>query len=105
MTSALVEMPNEAGVRAYLEQHPDLSEAVPAACRAARDEFGPSAQLRLETYRDPECSDTSLILRLRLPEYPADVLPRLRSVGDRYEHLLPDTTGSLFVTTDFGPAR
>jgi hypothetical protein len=91
-------------VCSYLESHPDMPDVVEDVCRDARREFGPEASLSLRVYCDPEIEDRYLALSVRLKSYPPDVVRRLHAVSDAQESRLWDKSGSILVTTDFGPA-
>jgi hypothetical protein len=93
----------EAEVVRYLERHPGLAGGVEAIREAARREFGPQAELSLSVYRDPEIEDEYLTLNIRLTAYGDDTLSRIRALSEPFEEHLWDGSGSVLVTTDFGP--
>ncbi len=103
LLSSTVEVRGVAEVRSYLDRHAAMFEVVEHICKAARREFGPEASLTLQVYRDPEIEDEYLLLRVRLRSYPPDTMPRIRSISDPYEDELRDKSGSIIVTSDFGP--
>lgn len=105
LSAAGVSVADEGVVRAYLERHAGLCDAVALVGRAARDEFGPDASLRLELAQDRVSAEQALVLRLRLPDYPAGTMRRVRDLTDEYEHSTWDEEGVIFVTTDFVPTR
>ena len=91
-------------VNAYLRQHPDLAELVPAVCADVRREFGSSTELALDVYDDPEVEDSYLTLYVRPPTYEADLLDRIHRVSDTHAEDLARTSGHFLVTTDFRAA-
>jgi hypothetical protein len=98
-------VPDFAEVRADLTSHPDLAKIVPSVCAAARNEFGPEAELTLQVYRDPEIDDRHLTLYVRLPSYEHDIIARLERVTQPFEEKLCSAEGYLLVTTDLSPPR
>lgn len=88
-------------IHAYLESHPDMIDVAESICRAARQEFGPQAELLLQVYRDPEIDDEYLALYVRLSFYGDDFLPRVRSISAAHEEQLFGISGDILVTTDF----
>jgi hypothetical protein len=105
VASSGVTLRQEDDVRRYLDEHPDLLDAVTAVCRTSRQVFGSEGQLSLALYRDPEIKDNYLVLLVRLPAYPPDMLARIRAVSDAHEQELENSSGTFLVTTDFRPAR
>ena len=91
-------------VREYLAQFPDVAPVVANHLRAARTEFGNSAQVFLDLYRDPEIDDEYLRVRVRLSHYGEDFLRRLRSISDARDEDLSRISGYVSVTTDYHPA-
>lgn len=92
-------------VRLYLDKYPDLSNIVTEVCRKARSDFGPNASLTLQVYHDPEIEDEYLVLYVRLPSYPPDIMARIRAVTAAHECQLSDMVGTILVTTDFGSVQ
>jgi hypothetical protein len=98
-----VEIPDLGEVKSYLQGHPDLAELLVPICRQIRDVLGHQAELSLEVYRDPECSDHYLTLFVRQRVYEPDLLARIEQVSSRFEEQLSERSGWLLVTTDFRP--
>jgi hypothetical protein len=98
-----IAIPNPEEVSAYLGQHCDLADLLPALCARARNEFGFEAELSLEIYQDPEIEDHYLTLYVRQPAYEEKIIERIEAAS--YEEDLADKTGWLLLTTDFGPPR
>jgi hypothetical protein len=105
LTACAVEVKREQEVWSYLEAHPDLLSLTEDICRATRKEFGPAAVLSLQLNRDPEIVDEYIVLHVRLAQYGADTLARVRSVSDAFDSELCNASGSILVTTDFCPLR
>ncbi len=92
-------------VCAYLDDFPDVAEALIAICRSTRKEFGPDTPLTLEINRDPEIDDRYLKLRVSLPDFSPDIDQRLRSVADAHAEQLWDKKGYILVTPHFPRVR
>ena len=98
------EVSGQEAVQLYLSNHPDMLDPTFQICLGLRHEFGNTASLSLELYRDPEIEDQHLIVYVRLPHYPTDVVARIDSVVDRCADLA-DALRSILATTDFRPIR
>ena len=98
------EVSGQEEVQLYLSNHPDMLDPTFQICLGLRHEFGNAASLTLELYRDPEFDASHLIVYVRLPHYPSDIMGRIDSVVDKCIGLI-DTSGSILVTTDFRPIR
>ena len=96
---AIIPAPAEVG--SYLKGHPALARLLPAISNATRMEFGPSAELTLEVYHDPEVEDHYLALIVRLPAYDDSTMRRIDNIWDKFESELVDGSGWLTITTDF----
>ena len=92
-------------VCAYLDDFPDVADALIAICRSTRKEFGPDTPLTLEINRDPEIDDRYLKLRVSLPDFSPDIDQRLRSVADAHAEQLWDKEGYILVTPHFPRVR
>ena len=90
-----------AAVQSYLDPHPALSHLADLISNAARVEFGPEASLTLQVYRDPEIDDEQLVLFVRLAQYNADTMNRIRAIAEPFDAELCAASGSLLATTDF----
>ena len=100
-----IAVPEPRAVNAYLRQHPDLAQLVPALCAKARREFGNPTVLSLELYRDPEIDDSYLTLYVRQENYTPDLLDRIHEVSAVNEMALAKTSGHFLITTDFRALR
>jgi len=100
-----IAIPNPEEVSAYLGQHCDLADLLPALCARARNEFGFETELSLEIYQDPEIEDHYLTLYVRQPANEEKIIERIEAIAASYEEDLADKTGWLLLTTDFGPPR
>lgn len=96
---------NTLDVDDYLIEHPTLRSLLPRICSQALCEFGRSAELTLELYRDPEIDDRYLTLMVRQQQYEANIVERLDQFAAQFADELDQCTGDLLVTTDFRPAR
>lgn len=105
LATAGIELIEREQIRDYLAEFPDLAVLLPDVCKAARTEFGPSAELSLMLYRDPEAIDRYLTLYVRQPKYEPEILARIERVSHSFEGRLEQTTGHLLLTTDFRPPR
>jgi hypothetical protein len=94
-------IPAPADVGSYLQEHTALANLLPPICRSTRTEFGPSAELTLEVYHDPEVEDHYLALIVRLPAYDDSTMRRIDAIWERFESELADGSGWLTITTDF----
>jgi hypothetical protein len=63
--------------------------------------FGSDAELSLELYRDPEMSETCLVLYVRLCVYDAGIIERIEHACAPYDDALEASAGQFLVTTDF----
>lgn len=98
-----VRMADHASVTEHMTRHPQVRLTLPVACRVARDEFGPAAQLELEVFSShEEPHDAFLVLNVRVPEYPDDMSQRLDQARSRYEELTEGSREWVLITTDFG---
>jgi hypothetical protein len=88
-------------VNSYLRGHPDMAEIVHAICRRAREEFGSTAELKIQLNHDQESDDPYLILYVRLPSYAADTRQRIDAVWQHFEEELRGRSGWIIATTDF----
>jgi hypothetical protein len=100
-----ISVPRPRDVSAYLRQHPDLADVVPALCAEARREFAPPTELSLEVYRDPEIDDVYLTLYVRPATYETDLLDRIHRVTEAHAKDLARRSGHVLVTTDFRAPR
>jgi hypothetical protein len=95
----MITRPDE--VEEYLTSHPDLRSVLEGICDNARKAFGPSAQLALQMYNDPEYQDRFLTLYVRLDRYESGILDRIEAVTTPLAAQLDASSGHLLVTTDF----
>lgn len=105
LATAGIELIEREQIRDYLAECPDLGVLLPDICKAARAEFGPSSELSLMLYRDPEAVDQYLTLYIRQPKYEPEILARIERVSHSFEGQLELTSGHLLLTTDFRPPR
>ena len=102
-----VQIVEEECVQYYLDDHSDMIDAVQELCRLTREEFGPDATLSLSWQKVPGIPEGELRLLLRLPGYQgANVGERMTAIDEQYNKLgHDDRSGSLYLNTDFQPAR
>lgn len=106
LLSALgIALPRCGAVRDYLFEHPDMLDLVLAMTTAAREQFGPPAQVSLDVYSDPEMEDRYLSLYIRQQKYNRDVMDRIENLSAAYEGDMAGKSGWLLVTTDLRPPR
>jgi len=96
-----IRIPDFADLKKYLINHPNMPSVLSAACGGALKEFGSSAQLSLQVYRDPEIEDEYLTLYVRQERYDDDLLDKIDNVCAQYRQQLSRTSGWLILTTDF----
>ena len=94
-------LPKRAQVQAYLSRFRPVARLLPAICAALRDEFGPSVELSLELYNDPEIDDRYLTLYVREKAYDQQFIDQINAVSSRFDSQLADVPGHLVITTDF----
>ena len=80
----------------YLSGHNGLGVYVGGVSQKLRDFFGPSAQLLVRMYYDPEIDDSYLQVLVRLPEYYSGIAADIQALVEPW---LGD--GDVLVTTDF----
>jgi hypothetical protein len=96
--------PHPTAIASYLRSHRALGRILPAICEQARREFGPTAQLTLDVYHDPEIDDRHLTLCVRVPcNGTGAIIERLDRVTAPFADELCRASGYLLVTTDFQP--
>lgn len=98
-------LPEAQEVTAYLAAHPQLARLLPNIGAQVRQAFGPQVELTLELYKDPEIDDRYLTLYVRKVQYEPDILDRLQSVSERFNHRLEKVPGYLLLATDFSRPR
>jgi hypothetical protein len=105
LDGANVVVPDGGAVAEYLSAHPSLHELVAAACRKTGKAFGPSAELSLEPYCDPETGDRYLTLYVRMQKYSSQFIDRLEAVSGQFEDKLTTASGYFLLTSDFHMCR
>jgi len=98
-TRSTVVSPEE--VRQYLIRYSDVAPIAVELLQAARNVFGPDAEIALELYRDAEIDDEYLRVLVRLRQYREDFLQRLQSISDAHDAKLSKLSGYISVTTDY----
>lgn len=96
-----VEIAHPDEVEEYLMAHPELGSAIVGIAARLREVFGPSDELALERYQDPEDQDRFLALYVRQRQYEAGILRRIEVVASEFSAALESSSGHLLVTTDF----
>jgi hypothetical protein len=98
-------LPNRDQVQAYLAQHSDLASLLDDMCKRIRCTFGPTVELCLEIYKDPEIDDRYLTLYVRQNSYPSDFVDRIDAMCAEFHAALDAVSGYFLVTTDFRRPR
>ncbi len=98
-------LPNAQEVASYLTDHPQLAQLLPNIGAEVRQALGPQVELSLELYNDPEIDDRYLTLYVRKGKYEPDILDRLQSVSERFNHRLEEVSGYFLLATDFSRPR
>ena len=98
-------LPERDAVEAYLGKHPDLACLLGDMCKKVQTAFGPTAELSLEIYIDPEIDDRYLTLCVRQDAYAADIIDRIDAVSAGFHASLETVSGDFLVTTDFRRPR
>ena len=88
-------------LQAYLAEHADLAGLLDSVGRKVRAAFGPTAELSLELYNDPDIDDRYLTLYVRQEPYASDIIDRIEAVCDEFLPQLEAASGFFLVTTDF----
>lgn len=96
-----VRMPKPTEVKAYLAPYGELRRLLPQICAALRGDFGPTVELSLERYADPEIDDSYLTLYVRNKEYDRQFVDRIAAISSRFDEHLSVIPGHLVITTDF----
>ena len=78
-----------------------LEGLVQSLSATLHQEFGQTARLSLEVYRDPEFDDQYLALFIRQPIYERTLMQRVERIREQYADQLANASGCLHITTDF----
>jgi hypothetical protein len=105
LASFNVELPNRDEVEEYAANHSDLAALLAGICARLRSAFGPSVELSLELYRDPEQQEQYLALFVRQEKFEAGILNQIESVSRPFMSQLEAASGHLLITTDFRRPR
>jgi hypothetical protein len=103
ITHRNINIPHPNEIRNYLLQHYDILRFLPLVCKLAKEQFGPSHQISLEIYHDPEILDEYLTLYVRAQSYDESFIQKLEDLLPEYQSYLSDSTGWFLVMTDYQP--
>ncbi len=105
LAASSVVMPQPRAVAAYLSTHRRLAQLAPKVCALVRDTLGPSVELSLELYGDPEIDDRYLTLYARQERYDADLREQVEALRIKTNPQLERVSGYLLLRTDFRRPR
>jgi hypothetical protein len=105
LISSNVRIGDRDSIGAYLASHPDMAPLVTKICALTAQEFGGTAQVSLELYRDPESASSLLLVCVRQQAYTPDLVSRTAHIMQTFGPQLADSSGWIQVTTDFQPPR
>jgi|ERR1022692_1417488 hypothetical protein len=98
-------LPKRDELEAYVALHLDLAMLLDGMCKKVRAAFGPTAELSLEMYSDPDFDDRYPTLYVRQQSYAPDIMDCLDSVYAEFHRPLEAVSGYFLVTTDFRRPR
>jgi hypothetical protein len=92
-------------IQAYLKRS-DVGDILLDVCKMAIDTINHDSHFYLEYFQNPEeADDEHLTIVVRQDNYEENILEKIESVWEKYDHLLIGKAGFLLVTTDFSPPR
>ena len=94
-------LPKRAAVSRFLDRDSQLAKLLPSVCRQVRERLGPTVELSLELYKDPEFDDQYLMLYVRQNGYDLSIMDRIDAVPEELAPKLDRVAGRLLITTDF----
>jgi hypothetical protein len=98
-------IPNPGEVKAYIDNHPNMSQVIHHVCHITHQAFKDTAQLSLEVDRDYGTGQQDLVLYVRQTSYQTDIMDKIESLWEQYENDRHDKTGWILIATDFQPPR
>jgi hypothetical protein len=94
-------LPKRVEVQAYLARFRQIANLLGPICAALRGDLGPTVELSVELYHDPEIDDTYLTLYVRKKAYDRKFIDKINAVSSKFDSQLASAPGHLVITTDF----
>ncbi len=103
MIDSGVHVPHATEAISYVEEFPGVMEVLDKMVKTTRRHFPTDAQITVEVFNDPDCSDRTLSIIVRKKEYAPEFFGILERIATKYGPSLTTLPGDSWITvaTDF----